>query len=754
MDSNTQLLQEIKQLRTEIASVHNNKEQRIIELSKSEERLRLAMRSTNDGLWDWDLQNNEIYFSPRWKRQLGYEDNELKNKFTTWESIVHFDDRETVFKKIKYYLSGRIDSFEVEVRMRHKNGHFLFISAQAHKVVCPLTHKATRLIGTHVDITKRKKAELFNERNIQILEMIAKGTSASEIYQTIILLYQERHPGMCCFIHQIEDNILIHGGVPSLSQAYSDAIHGIENTPNIDSYGTTSHTGLRVIVENIAEDPKWENLKQFALPHGMRCCWSEPIKSSNGKVLGVFGMYYNHPALPNEDESNDLTSAGMLTSLVMEREQNQKRIRDLAYKDHLTGLSSRAYLHLNITDLIKECALYDRKFSLLYIDLDNFKDINDNLGHDVGDEHLREIGSRLTKITKEADIIARLGGDEFCIIIKELDDSDNAKKVAKRCINTISKPTFLSGRKYIQTCSIGVAHYPADGIDLQSLLKAADTALYTAKEQGKNQYAFYNKKLTEKAEYRFKVEQYLKEAIENQTLSLVYQPQFNINTGKVIGVEALSRWYHPQLGDVSSMDFIAIAERIGMIKPLTECVLKNACNQAVAWKKSGFPAIRMAVNISPSHFIDSDFLPFIKRVINETGMNPCDLELEVTENIAQTDPQNTSIFKDLKELGVLLAIDDFGTGYSSFASLKHLYIDFLKIDKYFIDDMLTDKKTRLLIASMIEIGHNLGYEIIAEGVENPKQTKLLKDLGCETAQGFLFSKPIIADDVATILSNN
>ncbi|MEO1148040.1 MAG: EAL domain-containing protein [Cyanobacteria bacterium J06638_22] len=245
----------------------------------------------------------------------------------------------------------------------------------------------------------------------------------------------------------------------------------------------------------------------------------------------------------------------------------------------------------------------------------------------------------------------------------------------------------------------------------------------------------------------------LREAIENQQLSLVYQPQVQLRTGNIIGVEALSRWKHPQLGQVAPDEFVATAERIGMIKHLTEWVLMTACNQAVAWKKAGLPAIRMAVNISPAHLLDTSLVSLIKQVIDETGILPSELKLEVTESIVQTDKQNLSIFQELKDLGVLLAIDDFGIGYSSFASLKHLTVDCLKIDKYFINDMLVDKKSKSLIGSMIELCCNLEYEVIAEGVETVEQRNALHQFGCDTAQGFLFSEPISADKMSELLRN-
>jgi len=385
---------------------------------------------------------------------------------------------------------------------------------------------------------------------------------------------------------------------------------------------------------------------------------------------------------------------------------------------------------------------HNRRFSLLYIDLDDFKYVNDSLGHDVGDSLLKVIARRLASASRDVDFIGRLSGDEFCILVEEVVDDYTAADVAQRCLDIVSQPVELAARKLTPACSIGIAHYPDDGENVSTLLKAADTSLYAAKERGKNRFAFYKPELTQNAEYRFQVEQYLREAIEKQQLSLVYQPQVDVSSGKIIGVEALSRWHHPILGHVPPTEFINTAERIGMIKPLTEWVLNTACKQAISWKKAGFHSLRIAVNISPSHFLDKNIVSMIELVIDETGMVPGELELEVTEGVVQTDQENLSIFQALKDIGVLLAIDDFGSGYSSFASLKHLKVDRLKIDKYFIDDMLHDHEIQLLVGSMIEMGHNLGHGIIAEGVETQAQLDTLKQLGCETVQGYLFSKPV------------
>ncbi len=376
---------------------------------------------------------------------FGYEEHELKNKVGTWLSLIHADDKERVLTQTRDYLAGRIDSLEVELRMHHKSGAEVFVLSRAFLVDPDSDGKPTHMTGTHVDITEGKRQESFDQKSTKILKMIAMGNPASEIYDAIALMYEERHPGLRCSTLELYDNLLLHGGAPSLPTEYCDDVNGLEYGPEVGSCGASTYTGKRVLVDDIETDPKWKKLKKYALPHGLRSCWSEPIKSSSGQVLGAFGMYYNDPGLPSDRESDDLESAARLASIVMERDQSQKRIRKLAYTDGLTGLGSRAYFYQNLEVLIKKCEHQGSRFWLLYVDIDGFKVVNDSSGHDVGDRLLKEIAGRLSAVSREIDFVARLSGDEFCILIPDTDEYTQAD-LAQRYLDAVSRPIELCSK--------------------------------------------------------------------------------------------------------------------------------------------------------------------------------------------------------------------------------------------------------------------------------------------------------------------
>ena len=325
------------------------------------ERFANAMRGANDGLWDWNLETDEVYYSPRWKSMLGFSENELSDDLGTWASLVHPDDKDWVLQKTNDYIEGRDDLFEVEMRMCHKDGHEVVVLSRAFLVDGERSDKPTRLVGTHVDITDRTKSEQFIVATSDILKMIATREPASEIYDAIAHLYEGRHPGLRCSMLILSGNKLLHAGAPSLPEEYCKAVNGLENGPNVGSCGTATYHGIRVLVENIETDPKWAKIKHVALPHGMRCCWSEPIKNSTGDVLGAFGMYYDYPALPNENEAHDLASAARLAGIIMEREKSEKELNQ--YKNHLEDLVTRRTRELEETKQeAEEASLAKSKF--------------------------------------------------------------------------------------------------------------------------------------------------------------------------------------------------------------------------------------------------------------------------------------------------------------------------------------------------------------------------------------------------------
>ena len=439
---------------------------------------------------------------------------------------------------------------------------------------------------------------------------------------------------------------------------------------------------------------------------------------------------------------------------VTESKAAEEHIRRLAYFDGLTNLASRGYFQQRLENTIRAAKRRGEKCALLYLDLDSFKDVNDSLGYDMGDELLIVIANRLHAVLRDTDFPARLGGDEFCLILDNIADEYAAAEVAERCLAEIHLPVEIGTIAISPRASIGIAMYPRDAITSVALLKAADNAMYEAKNSGKHRYAFYSEGMTAAAEERLLMEQELREAINNEDFELVYQPQIDIQTGRMIGVESLARWPHPERGMVSPGIFIPILERLGLIDRLGDWALRRACEQMVEWLQAGLPEFRVAVNISALHFSDPALLEEVRKVLAQTGLTPSLLELEITESAIQTTPEHLDILHEIRALGVQIAVDDFGTGYSSLASLKHLTIDSLKIDRIFITEVDVDGNDQLMVKTIIGIGQSMNSHLVAEGVETRPQLDKLIEMGCDVVQGFYFSKPVAPEAIAELAQRN
>ncbi len=388
----------------------------------------------------------------------------------------------------------------------------------------------------------------------------------------------------------------------------------------------------------------------------------------------------------------------------------------------------------------------------MLIDLDRFKVINDTLGHAIGDRLLQEVAQRLTGCLREGDTVARLGGDEFMLLLPGVEHTKSTIKIVQKILETFKSPFYFNDHELHITTSIGIALYPDDGEDAQTLLKNADTALHRAKEQGRNNYQFYTSTMNATALERLSLEGKLRHALEREEFVVYYQPQVSLSTGQIVGMEALVRWRHPDLGLIPPMKFIPLAEETGLIIPLGFWVLRTACAQNKAWQKAGYPPLRVAVNLSTRLFKQQTFIQVVAQTLHETGLDPDYLELELTEGIIMENIETTiTTLKELKKMGVHISVDDFGTGYSSLAYLKRFPIDTLKIDRSFVLDITTDPDDAMIAMLIINVAHHLKLRVIAEGVETKEQLAFLRSHGCDEIQGYLFSRPLPAEEFVRLL---
>lgn len=431
-------------------------------------------------------------------------------------------------------------------------------------------------------------------------------------------------------------------------------------------------------------------------------------------------------------------------------EDNEKQLRYMVYHDSVTGLYNRVYFQERLNDLLAHAKPYDRSFALLFIDLDHFKIINDTLGHALGDLLLQKVGHRLTSVLTGSEVFSRIGGDEFTIILPEISDLEYVEDVAQAIILLFQEPFFLQDVEYDVTASIGIALYPDDSEDATTLIKNADAAMYKVKEEGKNNYRFYDCSLNPNAEERMEIRNSLRHAIDRNELVIHYQPQIEVSTGRILGLEALIRWNHPKRGLLMPGSFISIAEETGLIVPIGEWVLRNACYQSKAWQDAGLPPIRVAVNLSARQFGHNQLSQLIQGILAETGLDPAHLELEITESMAMQD-RNWTTLEELKQLNITISIDDFGTHYSSLSYLKHLPVNKIKIDRSFVNGIAKEPKDEAIIMAMLLVAHRLNLTILAEGVETNDQFSFLHQNLCDEIQGYLFYKPHSAEQIEQIL---
>jgi diguanylate cyclase (GGDEF)-like protein len=501
------------------------------------------------------------------------------------------------------------------------------------------------------------------------------------------------------------------------------------------------------------------------------------------KFIGAFEIYYDITAKKEKLETLlsrssaiiFLLALGLLGVIIMaligenkaisERKRAEAKIEFLAYHDSLTDLPNRMLFEEFMSRALAHARRHDQLLATLFIDLDCFKHINDTLGHRVGDLLLRAVADRLRKTLRRSDLIsrhetdepstniARFGGDEFVLLLSDIRHAQDAAHAARRILDSLSDVIEVEAHRVTISSSIGISLYPMDGEDIDDLVKNADTAMYYAKKLGRNNYQFYGDFIRGAKSDKFMLKRELHTALERKEFILCYQPQLDIHTGKIVGTEALIRWHHPDLGVVYPTEFIPLAEKAGLIVPISEWVLRKACKQNVVWQRSGFPQMRVAVNLSGVLFKDHKVLETITQILNNTGMAPHHLEIELTEGTFLQNPENAAeVLKQLKTIGVRIAIDDFGTGYSSLGSLKHYPVDSIKLDRSFVKDLDKAPDSTAISTAIISMAHSLNLKVVAEGVETKEQLAFLLGQGCDEMQGYLFSPPVPSHDIIQLLA--
>ena len=616
------------------------------------------------------------------------------------------------------------------------------------------------LIGTIIDITERKQAEQRQAMEHAVTRVLAGAPTLIDAIPTIIRTICDTLNWHCGSRWALDKEAGLLRcfecwGVDSPEiQEFVDENSKHTMTPELGSdqglVRGAYNTGKPVWIADLTRATGFKRaaLVTKADLHGAFCF---PLLDGN-EVLGVMEFFHRGVREPDDMLIHITQSIGRQIGQYLVRKQAEETLQFVATHDSLTKLPNRAMFQDRLENAAARAKRNRTRLAVLFIDLDRFKFINDTLGHDAGDALLREVARRLTAELRASDTVARLGGDEFVVLIEEIAEPVHAGTVAHKLVGTLGESFLLSGQDYRVTGSVGVSIYPDDTDDVRTLLKNADTAMYRAKEQGKNAFQFYSPQMNVNTTERLTLESSLHRALDRNELVLHYQPLVDIRSGRITGAEALVRWQHPELGLMPPAKFIPLAEETGLIIPIGEWVLGAACERNRAWERAGLPHLRIAVNLSPLQFMRGDLVKTVERVLARTGCKPTALELEITEGMVMRDPENAAaLIQKLKEMGIHVAIDDFGTGYSSLAHLKRFPVDSLKVDRSFVMDIPGDANDMAITAAIISMAHNLGMKVIAEGVETREQLDFLRGQGCDGLQGFYFSKPLPEEQVITLL---
>ena len=598
-----------------------------------------------------------------------------------------------------------------------------------------------------------KSARLDAHRSL-VLEMTGKNEPLPSILESFCALVQQQLPGSSAAVSLFQDNRLqeiIGLGVPRAFVQDCLALSTNREDSQPGSNCAAFRSGEPVYSE-IEADAIWEPLRESALAHGLNYCWSHPVLSSDGQTLATVDVYFRHRRKLEGNETSALRGAARLASVVIEHRHLYDKLAFQSQRDALTELPNRRLLQERLEGTLANAERAKGIAAVLMIDLDWFKQVNDQFGHRAGDAVLRTVGQRLAHSIRQGDTVARVGGDEFTVVMSSVANSEEAERGAKRILEKLLEPISLGDRDAQIAASIGISMYPADGNDAATLIRHADLALYQVKSRGRHGVQLYGPQMGSVLRRRMSMETSLANALQNHELSLHYQPQADMDRS-LIGMEALIRWVNPEFGEVSPAEFIPVAEGSSLIVPIGTWALQEACRQGAAWQAAGHPPIKMAVNVSARQLSEANFVQVVRSALMASGLAPSMLELELTETtLMEHVEESLDRLREIRDLGVTIAIDDFGTGYSSLSYLQKLPVAGVKIDLSFIRDMAAAGSTIPVIQAIIDLAHGMGLKVVAEGVETEIQLETLRNLGCDNIQGYLLSRPIPAKDAEAFLN--
>jgi diguanylate cyclase (GGDEF)-like protein/PAS domain S-box-containing protein len=672
------------------------------ELRKSERLLNEAQRIAQVGSWELDLVTDRLAWSDETFRLFEIDKATFGATYQDFLDTLLPEDRERVDQAYTDSLATHAP-YEVVHRLRMPDGRIKWMNERCETHYDEQGH-ALRSTGTIQDITVLKEAE-----------------EALRLYANVF-----EHSGEAILITDSDNRILAANPAFTRLTGYSiDEVHG--KSPHLLASGETTDETYRDM---------WSALELTGF-------WQGEIVDQR-KDGTRYPKWMSVSAVRNAE--GDITHYIASFTDITERKKAEAQISHLAYHDALTGLINRFSLQRQLEQALAMARRERRALVVIFLDLDRFKTINDTMGHAMGDELLMEVARRLNENVRDSDIVARLGGDEFVVVLTEVETATAAAHVADKILHALARPYRIGEHDLHSTVSLGLAFYPNDGKDGDTLMKNADTAMYHAKSLGRNNVQFFTAEMNQRVVKRLTLDHDLRVAVEAGQFELLYQPQLDSLTGRIVGVEALIRWHHPSDGLVLPAEFIPLAEETGLILPLGEWVLNEACRQLRAWRDDGIEGVTMAVNLSAHQLHSPVLLAHVARALEKHGLTGSDLELEVTESVAMHDPAaSISQLKALRNLGVRLSIDDFGTGYSSLSYLKLLPIHTLKLDQSFVRDIESDSNDVAICTATIALAHNLGLSVIAEGVETEAQRLLLLSHRCDVMQGYLFSRPLPAE---------